>query len=160
MMTKAAGRLSFALKAAQPFGVAAHLWREQLDRDSIAEQDVARFIDGAHTTLAQQGLDLVLAIQHCTNERSSIFFQNFAVLWTEAERVVKFVLADRAVLHQWISLQRRAVEGRVSYSIRLSRTQPLLRRLRSRRRSGQSSRIPGRASGRDNQRGSRRSRLR
>ncbi len=103
-MTKASRRLAFALKTTQPFRVAAHLWRQQLDRHAIAEQDVARAIDRAHPAFAQQGLDLILAVEHGADER----------LETKAQAIVKLFLADRAVLHAGISLQRRAIEGRIT----------------------------------------------
>src|SRR5712692_4588129 len=113
-MTKAPRRLAFALKTTQPFGVAAHLWRQDLDRDAVAQQDMARAIDGAHAAFAQHGLDLVLAIKRGADERRWIFFENFAVLRAKAQAVVKLFFADRAVLHSGISLQRRAIEGRIT----------------------------------------------
>src|SRR5438445_2842133 len=107
-MAKTTRRLPFALKAAQPFSVTPHLWRKHLDRDAIAQQDVARQINGAHTTFAQNGFDLVLAVQHLADERGRIFFQHLAVVRAKAYAVVEFFVAGRAVLHWEISLQRRA----------------------------------------------------
>jgi hypothetical protein len=62
-VTKAARRLAFALKSPQPFGVAAHLWRQNFDGYPIAQQDMARSINRAHATLAEQVFDLILAIE-------------------------------------------------------------------------------------------------
>ncbi len=75
---------------------------------------MARAIDRAHPAFAQQGLDLILAVEHGADERLRIFFENGAVLETKAQAVVKLFLADRAVLHAGISLQRRAIEGRIT----------------------------------------------
>ena len=68
VMTKAARGLAFALKTAEPFSVTAHLWRQDFDRDAIAEQNVARAIDRTHTAFAQQGFDLILPIQNLAYE--------------------------------------------------------------------------------------------
>src|SRR4051812_40747482 len=98
-MTKAAGGLAFALKAAQPFGVAAHLRRQYLNRDPIAQQNVARAKNGAHAAFAQQSFDLILAVEDLADERAGILFQDFAVLWTEADAVVEFFVADGTEFH-------------------------------------------------------------
>src|ERR1700730_7591665 len=98
-MTKAPRRLTFALKAAQPFGVAAHFRRQQLDGHAIAEQNVPRAIDRAHAAFAEKGFDLILAVQSTTDQRRRIFFQDFAVLPAEANTVIEFFVTERAVLH-------------------------------------------------------------
>src|SRR5882724_10244661 len=106
-MTKAAGRLTFALKAAQPFSVAAHFRRQQLNGDAIAEQNVPRAIDRAHSTFAQQSFDLVLAVELLADQRRRIFFQYLAIGGAEAQSVVIFSVAGRAVLHGGTSLLNR-----------------------------------------------------
>src|SRR5438067_2165892 len=108
-MTKSPRGLAFALKSAQPFGVAAHFWRQNFDRDAIAEQDMTRAIDGAHSTFAQHGFDLVLAVECSADERRRIFFENLAVFRAEANAVVEFFVASGAVLHSGASLQQKPV---------------------------------------------------
>src|SRR5258708_29938330 len=105
-MAKAPRRLPFPLKATQPFSVAAHFGRQDFDGDAVAEQNVARAIDGAHAAFAEDGFDLILAVERGPYERRRIFFEDFAVFLAKAQAVVKFFLADRAVLHAGASLQR------------------------------------------------------
>src|ERR1051326_1049162 len=105
-MAKAARCLSFALKAAQPFGVAAHFRRQHLDRHAIAQQNVPRTIDSAHSAFAEHAFNLILTVENTPYQRRRILFQDLAVLWTKAQTVVKFFFADLAVLHSEISLQR------------------------------------------------------
>ena len=105
-MTKAARCLAFALKPAQPFGVAPHFRRQDFDRHAVAQQDMAGAIDGAHTAFAQHGFDLILAVEGRADQRRRILFQDFAVFRAEAYAVVEFFVAGRAVLHAEVSLQR------------------------------------------------------
>jgi hypothetical protein len=93
-MAKAAGGLPFPLKTAQPFGVAAHFRRQNFDRHAIAQQNVARAIDGAHTAFTQQRFDLVLAIEGFTDKRAGILFQDLAVLGTKTYGVVEFFVTE------------------------------------------------------------------
>jgi len=98
-VAKASRRLALALEAAQPFGIAAHLRRQDFNRDAIAEQNVPRAIDRAHPPFAQHAFDLILAVEHAADQGRRIFFQNFTVLRAKAHRVIEFFVADRAVLH-------------------------------------------------------------
>src|SRR5207248_7181344 len=102
----AARRLTLALKTTQPLGIAAHFRREQLDGDTIAEQNVTRAIDRAHAAFAQQRFDLVLAVENRADKTGRIFLQHFAVFGTEAQVVVELIIAGWAVLHADASLQR------------------------------------------------------
>jgi hypothetical protein len=92
-MAKAAGRLTFALKAAQPFRVASHFGRQHFNGYAIAEQNVPRAINGAHSTLAEEGLDLILTVKHLARQRRWIFFQDLAVSRAEADTVIEFLVA-------------------------------------------------------------------
>src|ERR1044072_5270973 len=110
-MAKPARRLAFALKAAQPFGVAAHFRRQQLDCDPITQQNVPRAINGAHPTFSQNALNLVLAVEHSSDYRGGILFQNFSVVGTEANAIFEFLFAGQAKFHWRASLQRRRLWG-------------------------------------------------
>jgi formyltetrahydrofolate hydrolase len=93
-MSKAARRLAFALKAAQPFGVTAHFRRQDFDRNPVTEQNVTRAIDCAHAALPQQRFDLVLTVEGFAHERAGIFFQHLAVFRAETYAVVEFFVTE------------------------------------------------------------------
>src|SRR5207302_4851797 len=99
-MPKAPRRLAFALKPAQPFSVAAHFWRQHLNRDAIAEQDVPRAIYRAHATPTEQSVNLILSVENAADKRVRIFFQHLAVFGTEADIVVVLAIAGGTKLHE------------------------------------------------------------
>ena len=73
-MTEAARGLAFTTKAAQPLRIVAHLRREDFDRHLIAEQDVARTIDRAHSAFADQRLDVILTVEDGINNVRRVVF--------------------------------------------------------------------------------------
>src|SRR6476661_6779670 len=101
-MAKTARGLAFASEATQPFGVIAHFRGKHFDRDAIAEQDVARAIDGSHAAFAQERFHLVLAVEHGIDDRCGIGFEYFPVNRTEAHAVVIFCFAGRAVFYSGV----------------------------------------------------------
>src|SRR5437899_1025509 len=98
-MPKASRGLTFALKAAQPFRVAAHLRRQHFNCHAIAQQDVARAIHCAHAASPEQCFNLILTVENAADERLWIFLQHFAVFGTEAYVVVVLAITGGTKLH-------------------------------------------------------------
>src|SRR5678815_2883691 len=96
-MTKAAGCLSFATKATQPFSVVANLRRQDFYRDAITQQNVTRQINRSHPALAKQRFNLVLAVEHRTNDGRRVIFQHLPVSGAEADTVLKLCFTDCAI---------------------------------------------------------------
>src|ERR1041385_5185846 len=98
-MTKAAGCLPFAAKSTQPFTIVANFRRQDFYRDAITEQNMARQVNGAHSTFAQQRFDFVLTVEDGADKGGGIFFQDLSVNGAETNAVVVLSFANGAVLH-------------------------------------------------------------
>src|SRR5687768_7675698 len=103
---QASCRLALATEASQPVRIVSHLGRENLDRNAIAKQNVACQIDRTHSALAQQGFDLILAIEDRTHQRRGIVFQNLPVSRAEAHIIFKLCFAKGAVFHADLNPKR------------------------------------------------------
>ena len=98
-MTEAACGLALALEAAQPFRVRAHFGAQHLDDDAVAQQDVARAMERAHAAARDEGLDLVLPVEHLADLERRRVFEHRAVIWTETRRAFKSAAALGTEFH-------------------------------------------------------------
>src|SRR5258708_2760360 len=100
-VAEAARRLAFPAKSPKPFRVRTHLRGKHLYRDAVTQKNMPGAIDGSHPPLAQQSLDLILAVEDGIDHAGGIVFEDFTV--KRAKTYVIFVLgvADCAILHFW-----------------------------------------------------------
>ena len=63
-MSKAARNSGLTSKAVQGFGIGGQLARHHLDRDAPVETKLPRLVDCSHTTMAEQPLDPMGAVEN------------------------------------------------------------------------------------------------
>src|SRR3954463_7986079 len=77
-VSEGARGLALALKALEPFRVAAHLGPQSFYNDLIAEQYVTRAVDRAHAALRDEALDLILAVDDAADHLLGRLLQDLA----------------------------------------------------------------------------------
>src|SRR5687767_302177 len=105
-MTKPPCSLPFATKATQPLGIVAYLRRQDFYRYAIAQQDVSRKVNCAHSALTKQRFDFVLAIKHRAHDRRRIIFEHLTVSWAKAHTIVVLLITNCAVFHAGFTTKR------------------------------------------------------
>jgi hypothetical protein len=96
-----ARRARFAPQPLDGVLVARHLGPQDLDRDVVADEEVARAVDRAHPAAPEALLDRVLAVEDAADERVPALDrpQRHAVVRTEDPPVVELFVADGAAFH-------------------------------------------------------------
>src|ERR1044072_5833837 len=98
-MSKTTRRLTFTSKSSEPLGIGSDFRRQDFDSHAVAEKDVPRPVDCAHSAFAEQRLHLVLAVEDSIDDRSRIGLEDLPVNRAEANAVVVFGFAGGAVFH-------------------------------------------------------------
>jgi hypothetical protein len=76
------------------------LARNDLDGDDVAEEKVARLVDGSHPTLPEERLDRVYPLQDGPDQIGGVVEENVAVVGTDDVIGVVTLVASRAELHR------------------------------------------------------------